>query len=58
MPTPMIARRRAASWKGFARIRSRCQKPTAQLEAMLGRLDANAYMARSHVHLGLAWLTS
>jgi len=33
-------------------------KPTAQLEAMLGRLDANAYMARSHVHLGLAWLTS
>ena len=33
-------------------------KPTAQLEAMLERLDANAYMARSHVHLGLAWLTS
>ena len=33
-------------------------KPTAQLEAMLERLDANAYIARSHVHLGLAWLTS
>ncbi len=33
-------------------------EPTVQLEAMLERLDADAYMARSHVHLGLAWLTS
>ncbi len=30
--------------------------PTAPLEAMLARLDASEYLARSRVHLGLAWL--
>jgi DNA-binding CsgD family transcriptional regulator/tetratricopeptide (TPR) repeat protein len=30
--------------------------PTGPLEAMLGRLDDGEYLARSRVHLGLAWL--
>ncbi len=32
--------------------------PTAPLEAMLGRLDESEYLARSRVHLGLAWLAA
>jgi DNA-binding CsgD family transcriptional regulator/tetratricopeptide (TPR) repeat protein len=32
--------------------------PTAPLEAMLRRLDSSEYLARSRVHLGLAWLTA
>jgi DNA-binding CsgD family transcriptional regulator len=32
--------------------------PTAPLEAMLARLDENDYLARSRIHLGLAWLTA
>ncbi|MBD5634248.1 MAG: hypothetical protein IAI49_07190, partial [Candidatus Eremiobacteraeota bacterium] len=32
--------------------------PTAPLEAMLTRLDDAEYVARSRVHLGLAWLTA
>ena len=32
--------------------------PTAPLEAMLARLDAPEYLARSRVHLGLAWLAA
>jgi len=31
--------------------------PTAALEAMLARLDPSDYVARSRVHLGIAWLT-
>jgi DNA-binding CsgD family transcriptional regulator len=32
--------------------------PTAPLDAMLLRLDPGAYLARSRVHLGLAWLAA
>jgi DNA-binding CsgD family transcriptional regulator len=32
--------------------------PTAQLEAMLARLDENEFLAISRVHLGLAWLAA
>jgi DNA-binding CsgD family transcriptional regulator len=32
--------------------------PTAPLEAMLSRLDPHEYLARSRVHLGLAWLAA
>jgi len=32
--------------------------PTRPLEAMLDRLDASEYLARSRVHLGLAWLAA
>ena len=32
--------------------------PTAPLEAMLTRLGQDEYIARSRVHLGLAWLTA
>jgi len=32
--------------------------PIAPLESMLERLDARAYVARSRVHLGIAWLTA
>ncbi|MBD5656790.1 MAG: AAA family ATPase, partial [Candidatus Eremiobacteraeota bacterium] len=32
--------------------------PTAPLEAMLERLDETEYLARSRVHLGLAWLAA
>ncbi|HZX68044.1 MAG TPA: LuxR C-terminal-related transcriptional regulator, partial [Candidatus Elarobacter sp.] len=32
--------------------------PAASLEAMLARLDASEYLARSRVHLGLAWLAA
>jgi tetratricopeptide (TPR) repeat protein len=32
--------------------------PTAPLEEMLTRLDPTEYVARSRVHLGLAWLTA
>jgi len=32
--------------------------PTGPLEAMLDRLDATEYLARSRVHLGLAWLAA
>ena len=30
--------------------------PTAPLEAMLSRLDASEFLARSRIHLGIAWL--
>ena len=33
-------------------------EPTVPLEAMLGRLDASEYRARSRVHLGLAWFAA
>ncbi|HLY02909.1 MAG TPA: AAA family ATPase [Candidatus Cybelea sp.] len=33
-------------------------EPTAPLEAMLARLDVHEYLARSRVHLGLAWLAA
>ena len=33
-------------------------EPTASLKAMLERLDATEYLARSRVHLGLAWLAA
>jgi DNA-binding CsgD family transcriptional regulator len=33
-------------------------EPTAPLEAMLDRLDAGEYLARSRIHLGLAWLAA
>ena len=33
-------------------------EPTAPLEAMLTRLDVHEYLARSRVHLGLAWLAA
>jgi len=33
-------------------------QPTAELEAMLERLDAGAFLARSRVHLGIAWLAA
>jgi DNA-binding CsgD family transcriptional regulator/tetratricopeptide (TPR) repeat protein len=32
--------------------------PTAPLEAMLARLDASEYLARSRAHLGIAWLAA
>ena len=32
--------------------------PTAPLEAMLERLDADAFLARSRIHLGIAWLAA
>jgi len=32
--------------------------PTAPLEAMLARIDSGDYVARSRVHLGLAWLAA
>lgn len=32
--------------------------PTAPLEAMLDRLDAGEYLARSRAHLGIAWLAA
>ena len=32
------------------------REPTRQLEAMLERLNGGEYLARSRVHLGLAWL--
>ena len=32
--------------------------PTAPLEAMLARLEDSQYLARSRVHLGLAWLAA
>ncbi len=36
----------------------RLSAPTAPLEEMLARLDPAEYLARSRVHLGLAWLTA
>ncbi len=33
-------------------------EPTAPLEALLARLDQRHYLARSRVHLGLAWLAA
>lgn len=36
----------------------RLSAPTAPLEEMLARLDPDEYLARSRVHLGLAWLTA
>jgi DNA-binding CsgD family transcriptional regulator len=33
-------------------------EPTRGLEAMLTRLDAGEYLARSRIHLGLAWLAA
>ncbi|MBV9055225.1 MAG: AAA family ATPase [Candidatus Eremiobacteraeota bacterium] len=33
-------------------------EPTTPLESMLERLDAGEYLARSRIHLGLAWLTA
>ncbi|MBV9718071.1 MAG: AAA family ATPase [Candidatus Eremiobacteraeota bacterium] len=32
--------------------------PTAPLQDMLSRLEADEYVARSRIHLGLAWLTA
>ncbi len=34
------------------------QAPTEPLQAMLARLDASEYLARSRAHLGLAWLAA
>ncbi len=57
----------AADDEGEARCRTRAAvtsytlgrpEPTAPLEAMLERLDSNAYLARSRVHIGIAWLTA
>ncbi len=32
--------------------------PTASLEEMLERVDSDEYLARSRIHLGLAWLAA
>jgi len=57
--------RDAQAYEFEARCRAQCaimayttglSDPTAPLEAMLLRLDSGEYLARSRVHLGLAWL--
>ncbi len=53
-----VAEARCRTREALAAYRIGLADPTAPLESMLGRLDANAFLASGRVHLGIAWLSA